>query len=154
LTCPARARTSRYSVHALSPWNTSVGGSRPRRPAYAGVELSGRKGRASRRHRSGLKIPPRPLPSPATSREYAGARPLLWWPASLTEERGVPIPSMLFPPSVFPLWKPPFLIPPFNWNTPKGANRGGQQHGVFTGAAEETAGPLSPRGAAPRRPSG
>ena len=59
-----------------------------------------------------------------------------------------------FPPSVFPLWNPPFLIPPSNSNTPKGENRRGQQRGVFTGAAEETAGSLSPSGAAPRRPSG
>ena len=59
-----------------------------------------------------------------------------------------------FPPSVSPLWNPPFLIPPSNSNTPKGGNRRGQQRGVSTGAAEETAGPLSPRGAAPRRPSG
>jgi hypothetical protein len=53
-----------------------------------------------------------------------------------------------FPPSVSPLWNPPFLIPPSNSNTPKGENRRGQQRGVSTGAAEETAGPLSPRGAA------
>ena len=68
-------------------------------------------------------------------------RPLLWRPASLTEERGGPVPSMLFPPSVFPLWKHPVRDPPFHRNTPKGANRRGQQHGGFTGAAEETAEP-------------
>lgn len=40
----------------------------------------------------------------------------------------------LFPPSVFPLWKPPFLIPPFKRNPPKGENRGGHQRGGLYGA--------------------
>ena len=53
-----------------------------------------------------------------------------------------------------PLGNPPFLIPPPNSNTPRGGNRRGQQRGGFNGAAGEPAGPLSPRGAAPRRPSG
>jgi hypothetical protein len=35
------------------------------------------RGRASHRHRSGLKIPARPLSASATSREYAGSHPLL-----------------------------------------------------------------------------
>jgi hypothetical protein len=66
----------------------SVGSSRPRSPAFAGLVLAGRKGHASHRHRSGLKIPARPLSAPASSREYAGSCPLLQWPASPTKERG------------------------------------------------------------------
>ena len=73
---------------------------------------------------------------------------------ALCEERGGRPRQRCFPPSVFPLWNPPFLIPPSKSNTPKGENRRGQQRGGFTGAAGETAGPLVPRGAAPRRPPG
>ena len=58
--------------------------------ASQGKVLAGRKGRARHRHRSGLKIPPRPLAAPA-SPAVGGARPLLHWPASPLEERaGVP----------------------------------------------------------------
>ena len=58
--------------------------------AFGGLVLAGRKGRASHRHRSGLKIPPRPLSAPA-SPAVGGARTLLHWPASPLEERaGVP----------------------------------------------------------------
>ena len=54
--------------------------------AFGGLVLAGRKGRASHRHRSGLKIPARPLAAPATP-AVGGARPLLHWPASPSEER-------------------------------------------------------------------
>jgi len=58
--------------------------------AFGGLVLAGRKGRASHRHRSGLKIPARPLAAPATP-AFGGSRPLLHWPASSSEERaGVP----------------------------------------------------------------
>ena len=58
--------------------------------AFGGLVLAGRKGRASHRHRSGLKIPARPLAAPA-SPAVGGARPLLHWPASPLKERaGVP----------------------------------------------------------------
>jgi hypothetical protein len=58
--------------------------------AFGGLVLAGRKGRASHRHRSGLKIPARPLSAPATP-AVGGARPLLHWPASPSEERaGLP----------------------------------------------------------------
>jgi hypothetical protein len=49
---------------------------------------------------------------------------------------------MLFPPSVFPLWKPPFRLPPFKLNPPKGDNRRGTQHGGFPVRRTER-GPLS-----------
>ena len=48
--------------------------------AYGGSVLAGRKGCASHRHRSGLKIPPRPL--------SAAGMPSAKWCAILTEERG------------------------------------------------------------------
>ena len=81
-------QTRRSERPFQAPRKNSVGGSRPRSPAFAGLVLAGRKGRASHRHRSGLKIPPRPLSAPASSRDYAGSRPLLHWPASHTKERG------------------------------------------------------------------
>ena len=49
--------------------------------ASQGKVLAGRKGRASHRQRSGLKIPPRPMSAPA-SPAVGGSRPLLHWPAS------------------------------------------------------------------------
>jgi len=62
--------------------------------------LAGRKGRASHRHRSGLKIPARPLSAPA-SPAVGGSRPLLHWPASPLEERaGVPALDSATRPSV------------------------------------------------------
>jgi len=68
--------------------------------ASQGKVLAGRKGRASHRHRSGLKIPPRPLSAPA-SPAVGGARPLLHWPASPMEERaGFPALASATRPSV------------------------------------------------------
>ena len=64
--------------------------------------------------------------------------------------------GMRFPPSVFPLWKPPFLIPPFLRTTPKGENRRGTTHGGSYGKRRESGllgRPLSWR-RFPRRPSG
>ena len=81
-------QTRRSARPFQAPRKNSVGSSRPRSPAFAGLVLAGRKGHASHRHRSGLKIPPRPLSAPASSRDYAGSRPLLQWPASPTKERG------------------------------------------------------------------
>jgi len=81
-------QTRRSARPFQAPRKNSVGSSRPRSPAFAGLVLAGRKGHASHRHRSGLKIPPRPLSAPASSRDYAGSRPLLHWPASPTKERG------------------------------------------------------------------
>ena len=93
----------------------------------------------------------RRLLRPATTRDHA---PCFNGPPAPQKNAACGPDQRCFPPSVSPLWNPPFLIPPSNSNTPKGGNRRGQQRGVFTGAAEETAGPLSPLGAAPRRPSG
>jgi len=68
--------------------------------AFGGLVLAGRKGRASHRHRSGLKIPARPLSAPATP-AVGGARPLLHRPASSSEERaGVPALDSATRPSV------------------------------------------------------
>ena len=39
--------------------------------------------------------------------------------------------AMRFPPSVFPLWKPPFQIPPFQADSTKGANRRGNRTAAF-----------------------
>ena len=47
--------------------------------------------------------------------------------------------AMRFPPSVFPLWKPPFQIPPFQADSTKGANRRGQPHGGLSGKRRKTA---------------
>jgi hypothetical protein len=59
-------QTRRAARPFQAPRKNSVGSSRPRSPAFAGLVLAGRKGRASHRHRSGLKIPPRPLSAPVT----------------------------------------------------------------------------------------
>ncbi len=50
--------------------------------AFGGLVLAGRKGRASHRHRSGLKIPARPLSAPATPAK-AGHAPCFIGPPAL-----------------------------------------------------------------------
>ena len=50
--------------------------------AFGGLVLAGRKGRASHRHRSGLKIPARPLLAPATPAK-AGHAPCFIGPPAL-----------------------------------------------------------------------
>ncbi len=140
-----QTRRSARPFHA--PRKNSVGSSRPRSPAFAGLVLAGRKGTC--------QSPPsvRAQNSAPTAVGACHAPCFIGPPAPQKSAAGGPD-QRCFPPSVSPLWNPPFLIPPSNSNTPKGGNRRGQQRGVSTGAAEETAGPLSPRGAAPRRPSG
>ena len=64
------------------------------------------------RHRSGLKIPPRPL-SAAVEPSAKGAPSLL---KSAAGGPGMPVPPISFP----PFGNPPFLIPPSNSNPPKG----------------------------------
>jgi hypothetical protein len=158
-TCPVRARTSKYSVPALESLNTSVGGSRPRSPAtrvrFAGIGTVGPQGIAPvAAIGPGSKFRTdrcRRLLRPASTREHV---PCFCGPPALQKSAATRFRQCCFPPQFSPFGNPLSVIPPFNRNTPKGANRRGQQHGVFTGAAEETAGPLSPRGAAPRRPSG
>ena len=69
-------RIARPSLSSARRKNSPTARSRLRRSV-----LAGRKGRARHRHRSGLKIPARPLSAPA-SPAVGGARPLLHWPAS------------------------------------------------------------------------
>jgi hypothetical protein len=105
-----RARATRPPVSILTPYGPKALERDGRLAAYCVVRpslssaknsptarsrlrrsvLADRKGRASHRHRSGLKIPPRPLAAPA-SPAVGGSRPLLHWPASSSEERaGLP----------------------------------------------------------------
>jgi hypothetical protein len=140
-------QTRRSACPFQAPRKNSVCSSRPRSPAFAGLVLAGRNG--------SCQSPPsvRAQNSAPTAVGTCHAPCFNGPPAPQKSAAGGPD-QRCFPPSVSPLWNPPFLIPPSNSNTPKGENRRGQQRGVSTGAAEETAGPLSPRGAAPRRPSG
>ncbi len=66
----------------------------------------------STRHRSGLKVPPRPL--------SATGMPSAKCCAILTEERGGRPGNASSPLSFPPFGNPPFLIPPPNSNPPKG----------------------------------
>ena len=76
----------------------------------------------------------RPYPTPPLTRRA----PKGMLPHLLRTRRAAA--ATLFPPSVFPLWKPPFRIPPFTRNTPKGENRRGHQRGGFM--ARRTARPF------------
>ena len=69
------------------------------------------------------------------------------------EERGGRPRATLFPPSVFPLWKPPFLIPPFKQESAKGGKpRGATARRLFRRGLDPL-GPQPQRGRAPP-PSG
>ena len=96
----------------------------------------------STRHRSGLKIPPRPLSA-------AGA-PSAKWCAILTEERGGRTGNASSPLSFPPFGNPPFLIPPPNSNPPKGGKPQGAlaRRPLWRGWGNRGA-PLPPRSRAP-----
>jgi hypothetical protein len=69
---------------------------------------------------------------------------------SLTCERGGRRTTTLFPPSVFPLWKPPFLIPPFFKESTKGGKPRGETARRFHGAAPGRGDPIPAPLEAPR----
>ena len=135
-------QTRRSARPFQAPRKNSVGSSRPRSPAFAGLVLAGRKGHASHRHRSGLKIPPRPL-------SVAGA-PSAKCCAILTEERGGRTGNASSPLSFPPFGNPPFLIPPPNSNPPKGGKPQGAlaRRPLWRGWGNRGA-PLPPRSRAP-----
>ena len=101
---PTAGSASRVAVStnaSVRPSLSSAKNSPTARSRLRRSVLAGRKGRASHRHRSGLKIPARPLAAPA-SPAVGGARPLLHWPASPSEERaGLPALASATRPSVF-----------------------------------------------------
>jgi hypothetical protein len=108
---------------------------RPRGPREArGHTPRPRDGQASRHAACGSARTCRPLP-PRT----LPACPDVVFP--LPEDRprsAAATPAMRFPPSVFPLWEPPFQISPFQKRTPpKGANRRGPPHGGLHGKRRE-----------------
>ena len=77
-------------LHTLACWLEGL-------PA---AEMAGRKDRASHRHRSGLKIPARPLSAPVTP-------PAFKWPAILTMKSAVGGPNNAVSPHQFsPLGTP------------------------------------------------
>jgi hypothetical protein len=131
-----------------APRKNSVGSSRPRSPASRDWKWRTADWHPSTRHRSGLKIPPRPL--------SAAGMPSAKWCAILTKERGGRTGNASSPLSFPPFGNPPFLIPPPKLESTKGGKTaGGTGTAAYMARLKKPRGPslpAEPRAAALRVP--
>ena len=131
------------SVAPSAPFKRPRKNSPTARSAYGVGNGEPARDRASHRHRSGLKIPARPLSAPVTPLASIGS------PSSINCAAGgpeMPVPPISFP----PFGNPPFLIPPPNSNPPKGGKPQGAlaRRPLWRGWGNRRA-PLPPRSRAP-----
>ena len=133
------------SVPALESLNTSVGGSRPRSPAYAGIGTVGPQGIVPVAVIGpGSKFRPdrcRRLLRPASTREHA---PCFSGPPALPKSAASRFRQCCFPPQFSPFGNPLSVIPPLTGTRQRGQTAGGNSTASLPARLKKPRGPSPP----------